>query len=117
MLYVEELIGPDTVNTMPLETVARIPGSRRGRRRARSLQGIDEAKQLLADLAAAGVDYDDVVATLEAEGVQKFADSFAELLDGHPRQGGRAGGGVTSAAEPAARRVCSCGGGPSRARS
>ena len=44
--------------------------------------GIDEANQLLADLAAAGIDYDDVVATLEAEGVQKFADSFAELLDG-----------------------------------
>ena len=45
-------------------------------------EGIDEANALLADLAAAGVDYDDVVATLEAEGVQKFADSFAELLDG-----------------------------------
>jgi len=46
------------------------------------MEGIDEANGLLADLAAAGVDYDDVVATLEAEGVQKFADSFAELLDG-----------------------------------
>jgi transaldolase len=44
--------------------------------------GIDEANALLADLAAAGVDYDDVVETLEAEGVQKFSDSFAELLDG-----------------------------------
>jgi transaldolase len=47
-----------------------------------ALAGIDEARQLIADLAAAGVDYDDVVATLEAEGVQKFADSFVELLDG-----------------------------------
>ena len=45
-------------------------------------QGVDEARRLLDDLAKAGVDYDDVVATLEAEGVQKFADSFAELLDG-----------------------------------
>ena len=45
-------------------------------------EGIDEANRLLADLAAAGIDYDDVVETLEAEGVQKFADSFAELLDG-----------------------------------
>ena len=37
---------------------------------------------MLADLADAGIDYDDVVATLEAEGVQKFSDSFAELLEG-----------------------------------
>jgi len=36
----------------------------------------------LDDLAAAGVDYDDVTDTLEREGVQKFSDSFDELLDG-----------------------------------
>jgi len=81
VLYVEELIGPDTVNTMPLETVRAFQDH--GEVKAGSLtDGLDEAKQLLADLAAAGVDYDDVVETLEAEGVQKFADSFAELLDG-----------------------------------
>ena len=61
---------------------ARVPGSRRGEAATASTAGIDEANALLADLAAAGVDYDDVVATLEAEGVQKFADSFVELLDG-----------------------------------
>ena len=48
----------------------------------RSQQDVDEARRLLDELAAAGVDYDDVVETLEREGVQKFADSFAELLDG-----------------------------------
>jgi len=81
VIYVEELIGPDTVNTMPLETVRAFQNH--GEVKAGSLmEGIDEANGLLADLAAAGVDYDDVVATLEAEGVQKFADSFAELLDG-----------------------------------
>ena len=81
VIYVEELIGPDTVNTMPLETVRAFQDH--GEVKAGSLaQGIDEAKRLLADLAAAGVDYDDVVATLEAEGVEKFADSFAELLEG-----------------------------------
>lgn len=81
VVYVEELIGADTVNTMPLETVRAFqdhgevrPGS--------LLEGIDEAHRLLADLAEAGVDYDDVVATLEAEGVQKFSDSFGELLEG-----------------------------------
>ena len=81
VIYVEELIGRDTVNTMPLETVRAF--QEHGEVRSDSLtDGIDEATRLLADLAAAGVDYDDVVATLEAEGVQKFADSFAELLDG-----------------------------------
>ena len=81
VIYVEELIGADTVNTMPLETVHAF--QEHGEVRAGSLtDGIDEANALLADLAAAGIDYDDVVATLEAEGVQKFADSFAELLDG-----------------------------------
>jgi transaldolase len=81
VLYVEELIGPDTVNTMPVETVRAFQDH--GEVKVGSLtEGIDEANALLADLAAAGVDYDDVVETLEAEGVQKFSDSFAELLDG-----------------------------------
>ena len=81
VMYVEELIGPETVNTMPLETVRAFQDH--GEVRAGSLtEKVDEAKRLLADLAAAGVDYDDVVRVLEEEGVQKFADSFAELLDG-----------------------------------
>jgi transaldolase len=46
------------------------------------LEGVDEAHQLLERLAAVGIDYDDVVLTLEKEGVKKFSDSFAELLDG-----------------------------------
>jgi len=81
VLYVEELIGPDTVNTMPLETVVAFQdhGEVRG---DTLLEGVDEARALLGELAAAGVDYEDVVAVLEAEGVQKFADSFAELLAG-----------------------------------
>jgi transaldolase len=81
VIYVEELIGEDTVNTMPFETVRAF--QEHGEIKAGSLtRGVDDARQLLADLAAAGVDYDDVVDTLEAEGVQKFSDSFAELLDG-----------------------------------
>ena len=81
VLYVEELIGPDTVNTMPAETIAAFQdhGEVRG---DTLLEGVDEARALLDQLARAGVDYDDVVETLEQEGVQKFADSFAELLEG-----------------------------------
>ena len=43
---------------------------------------LEGAQQLLKDLAEAGVDYDDVVDVLEKEGVQKFSDSFDELLEG-----------------------------------
>jgi transaldolase len=45
-------------------------------------EGVDEAHALLGELAAAGVDYDDVVLTLEREGVEKFSDSFHQLLAG-----------------------------------
>jgi transaldolase len=81
VLYVEELIGPDTVNTMPLETVEAFQdhGEIRG---DTLLEGVDEARALLDELAAAGVDYDDVVETLEREGVEKFSASFRQLLDG-----------------------------------
>ncbi|HEY7179391.1 MAG TPA: transaldolase [Gaiella sp.] len=80
VLYVEELIGRDVVNTMPLETVEAFQDH--GEVRATLETGVEEARALLDELAAAGVDYDDVVATLEDEGVQKFSDSFAELLAG-----------------------------------
>jgi transaldolase len=81
VLYVEELIGPHTVNTMPEETIQAFQdhGEVRG---DTVLEGVAEAHKLLEQLAAVGVDYDDVVATLEKEGVQKFSDSFAELLEG-----------------------------------
>jgi transaldolase len=80
VLYVEELIGPETVNTMPLETIEAFQDH--GVVADTLEQGVDEAKQLLGELARAGVDYDDVTDTLEREGVQKFSDSFAELLEG-----------------------------------
>jgi transaldolase len=80
VLYVEELIGPDTVDTMPLETIEAFQDH--GEVASTLDQGIDEAKQVFEQLAAAGVDYDDVSETLEREGVQKFIDSFTELLEG-----------------------------------
>jgi transaldolase len=81
VMYVEELIGPQTVNTMPMETIAAFQDH--GKVVPNTLsEGVAEARKLLERLAEVGVDYDDVVATLEAEGVQKFSDSFEELLDG-----------------------------------
>jgi transaldolase len=79
--YVEELIGPDTVDTMPLETIEAFQdhGEVRG---DTVMENVGAAHKLLEQLAKVGVDYDDVVETLELEGVQKFADSFDELLEG-----------------------------------
>ena len=81
VMYVEELIGPNTVNTMPEETIRAFQdhGEVRG---DTVTKGVGKAHTLLEKLAAVGVDYDDVTKTLEIEGVQKFADSFEELLDG-----------------------------------
>ena len=80
VVYVEELIGPETVNTMPEETIEAFQDH--GRVAPTLEQGLDEAERALERLAAAGLDYDDVVETLEREGVQKFGDSFSELVDG-----------------------------------
>ncbi|MGH2994736.1 MAG: transaldolase [Gaiellaceae bacterium] len=80
VLYVEELIGPETVNTMPEETIRAF--QEHGRVGPTLEQGADEAQRTLERFAMAGVDYDDVTRTLEREGVEKFADSFAELLGG-----------------------------------
>jgi transaldolase len=80
VLYVDELIGPRTVNTMPDETIEAFQDH--GRVELTLEQEIDEAHEVFARLAEAGVDYDDVTATLEREGVDKFSDSFAELLEG-----------------------------------
>jgi transaldolase len=80
VMYVEELIGPETVDTMPEETIEAFQDH--GRVALTLDRGVDEAQRVFEQVAEAGVDYDDVVATLEREGVDKFADSFKELLDG-----------------------------------
>ena len=80
VIYVEELVGADTVNTMPLETIEAFQdhGEVRG---DTVLEGLDEARALIGRLREVGVDYDDVVETLEAEGVQKFADAFDQIVE------------------------------------
>jgi transaldolase len=78
-VYIEELIGPDTVNTMPEETVRAYQDH--GRPQVRLQEGLAGAQRLIDELAAAGVDYDEVTDTLEREGVEKFAEAFSQLLD------------------------------------
>ena len=79
-LYVDELIGPETVNTMPLETIEAFQDH--GTVADTLESGLDEAREVFAALERVGVDYDDLTKTLEREGVQKFSDSFEELLEG-----------------------------------
>ena len=77
-LYVDTLIGPDTVNTMPESTLEAFEDHGT---LARTIdQGADEAQVLFDQLAALGIDMDDVSRTLEEEGVATFAKSFDELM-------------------------------------
>ncbi len=79
-LYVDELIGPDTVNTLApasIEALQRGEGNQRANTVTEDVAG---AHQVMADLAAAGVDIDDVTDTLEREGVDSFAASFTDAF-------------------------------------
>jgi transaldolase len=81
VMYVEELVGPDTVNTMPRETVEAVLDHAEIRGDT-ILEDIEGAKAILKALEDAGISYDDVVAVLEKEGVEKFEKSFQDLIAG-----------------------------------
>jgi transaldolase len=80
VLYVEELVGPGTVNTMPPQTL--IAFLDHGEVRPNSLEeDLAEAAQALAALETLGIDMQAVTDELEQEGVKSFADAFTALLD------------------------------------
>jgi transaldolase/glucose-6-phosphate isomerase len=77
--YVEPLIGPDTVNTMPDRTIQAFadhgvvrPGT--------VLQDVDEAERVMSGITAAGIDFDCVTRQLLDEGMQKFVDPYNDLM-------------------------------------
>ncbi|MEH1129319.1 transaldolase [Micromonospora sp. CPCC 206061] len=79
VIYVEELIAPGVVNTMPAATIDAYADH--GETRGDTVTGsYEQARKVLDDLAQLGIDYDDVVETLEREGVEKFEQSWLELL-------------------------------------
>ena len=80
VLYVEELIGPDTVNTLPIATLDAFRDH--GRPRRTIDQGLDEAGDDLAKLKELGIDLDEITARLQIDGVAAFADSFDKLIAG-----------------------------------
>src|ERR1700716_2731353 len=79
VMYVEELIGPETVNTMPQQTMMAF--KEHGEVRLSLLENVDGARKLLSDLAAIGIDMDKVTSDLRVDGVKLFADSIDKLLE------------------------------------
>ncbi|GAA4601626.1 transaldolase [Actinoallomurus liliacearum] len=78
-MYVDQLVAPDTVNTMPEPTLDATADH--GEITGDTIHSYDDARAHMAALKEAGVDYDDVVRVLEEEGVEKFEASWTELLD------------------------------------
>jgi len=79
VLYVEELIGPQTVNTLPPETL--VAFREHGEARTTLTRGLREAGDDLDRLAEVGVDLARVTAELQREGIEKFAQPFDRLLE------------------------------------
>jgi transaldolase len=78
-MYVEDLVAPHTVNTMPEATLHATADH--GELRGDTIDGTyDESRTVFDELEELGISYDDVVAVLEDEGVRKFADSWHDLL-------------------------------------
>ena len=103
VVYVEELIGPDTVNTMPPATIDAFRDH--GRPRASLLEDIDAARDTMTTLAEVGISMKEVTDTLLADGLRLFAEAFEQLLRSVERQSHEAGAGrinrMTSALPPA----------------
>ena len=78
VMYVEPLIGPDTISTMPEETISSFADH--GVVENTLQQGVAEARQVMADLEHLRVDFASAVAQLENEGIQKFIEPYDEVL-------------------------------------
>jgi transaldolase len=100
-IYVEELIAPGTVNTMPENVITAYADH--GDTRGDTVTGsYAAAHRVIDDIAALGVDYADVFAVLESEGVEKFETSWIELLDGVQKSLDAAAEGASNPSDAAA---------------
>ena len=99
-IYVEELVAPGTVNTMPESVIHAFADH--GETRADAVTGsYDAARKVFSDLAAVGIDLPDVFKVLEDEGVDKFEASWKELLEGVDKSLKAAGQGSDSPSDAA----------------
>ena len=94
--YVESLIGPKTVDTVPVETMDIF--KERGKPANRLEQGVELAQAVLRDLPKVGIDLNAQTEQLEKEGVQKFIEPFGKLIDSVEKKRAAA---VESAKQPA----------------
>ncbi len=78
VLYVEELIGPDTINTMPPETLGAFRDH--GQPRSSLESGVEEAQRVLDDLEGAGISLERITTELVVDGVSKFVEPYTQLL-------------------------------------
>jgi len=82
--YVEALIGPDTVNTIPMETLEAYRDQ--GNPASRLEENVEAAAEILAKVKEAGIDMDALTQQLEDEGIEKFNAPFQKLLDAIEKQ-------------------------------
>jgi len=113
-LYVENLIGPDTVNTVPPQTLQAFGDH--GRAAVTIQDDLDGARQTLAQLETLGISMDNVTSELEAEGVKSFADAFAAMLQAIEERRAVSVCALGPLADPVRRRVASLVAGDAPAR-
>ena len=77
--YVDGLIGRETVNTMPLKTLLAFLDH--GKVKETLTEGMEEAERVMEDIASIGIDMEDVTERLEEEGIEKFLNSFNNLME------------------------------------
>src|SRR5690606_28455190 len=78
LMYVEPLIGPDTITTLPRKTSAAF--SERGKAAATLGEGLGEADDVMKDLAELGIDISQVADSLLDEGIEKFVEAYDDIL-------------------------------------
>lgn len=78
VLYVESLIGKDTINTLPLETIDAFRDH--GKATDTLTTNLDEADRILAEVKEKGIDMDEITQKLENEGIEKFNEAYEKLL-------------------------------------
>ncbi|MGS0748969.1 transaldolase [Halpernia sp. GG3] len=78
VLYVESIIGKDTINTLPMETIDAFRDH--GKAEETLIQNIEEANQAMSELKEKGIDIDKITQKLENEGIDKFSDAYNKLL-------------------------------------
>ncbi|HET9590660.1 MAG TPA: transaldolase, partial [Anaerolineales bacterium] len=102
-IYVDNLIGPETVNTVPPQTLEAIRDH--GKAEITITRDLDQAQDTIAQLEAQGISMDVVTQELEDEGVKSFADSFAQLLETIDERRAKAASSLGPLADSVSKRI------------